>query len=465
MDMVAITRSAAFGRRQLRSEQVRCALLGSAWAIILCLVALRRVLGDDPLGPGLFRFTTALMGGAMLFQVVGYALATMDLRAGRSPPVWRGVVSSAVDLAFPLVSLASLELGAGGRRAGGMTAPAVVIVSLVIALTILKLRPAATLASGIVAGLGHWLIVVLAINAGTILPAQAPVFISYGLAFVLVGIACSFAAREVRGYVADAVAEALIAEQKERELAQVSRGLAVARGIQMGLMPSAPPSLAGFDIAGMTRPAEATGGDYYDWDELPSGRLLASIADVTGHGIGPALAMAACRAYARSAAPTISDLPQLLGHLNQLICSDLGTTGRFITMATVVLSSTGQMQLISAGHGPSVLYRAATGRVEIFAGNGIPLGIDRDETYGPVADLQLAAGDVLVLLTDGFVEWKRKDDREQWGVQRLSSAVREAAGGTAAQILAHIDARVQEFSLGAPQLDDTAAVVIKRTGR
>ena len=66
-------------------------------------------------------------------------------------------------------------------------------------------------------------------------------------------------------------------------------------------MPARPPSVAGFDIPGWNRPASEPGGDYYDWHVLPDGRIAVSIADVAGHGLGPAIVTAFCRAYARDA--------------------------------------------------------------------------------------------------------------------------------------------------------------------
>jgi len=63
--------------------------------------------------------------------------------------------------------------------------------------------------------------------------------------------------------------------------------LSVARSIQQSLLPSTTPEIAGFQIAGWNQPADQTGGDYYDWQVLPNGKVVVALADVTGHGIGP----------------------------------------------------------------------------------------------------------------------------------------------------------------------------------
>lgn len=95
----------------------------------------------------------------------------------------------------------------------------------------------------------------------------------------------------------------------------------------------------------MNRPADLTGGDYYDWQAMPDGKLAVALADVTGHGIGPALVMAVCRASARAAAPILPDPPALLQRLNDLLNDDL-PDDRFITLVLALLDESGAAQLV-----------------------------------------------------------------------------------------------------------------------
>jgi serine phosphatase RsbU (regulator of sigma subunit) len=211
----------------------------------------------------------------------------------------------------------------------------------------------------------------------------------------------------------------------------------------------------------MNRPADETGGDYYDWQLLPDGRLAVAIADVTGHGIGPALMMAVCRAYSRASAPEISSPQKLLKRINTLIVDDL-QGGRFITMAIGILASDGRIQFASAGHGPTVLLRAKDQSVRVFGGDGLPLGVTGEETYDEVHEFTMEPGDVLVLLTDGFVEWSRPSDNELFGTERLTSVVRDHARGSAKVVMEALDRAVRDFSQGSRQADDMTAVIIKR---
>jgi serine phosphatase RsbU (regulator of sigma subunit) len=328
-------------------------------------------------------------------------------------------------------------------------------------MSVLRLRPELTLGTGLTGAAIHFLLAIRAVVTTGAPHDALPVYLAYGFILVLIAFAGMIVAREVRAHVSEAAAEATAHERADRQVFGMQRDLAVARGIQIGLLPKRPPQLAGFDIAGMNRPADQTGGDYYDWQPLPDGRLAVALADVSGHGIGPALVMAVCRAYARASAPMAPDPAVLVTRLNQLIHEDL-PNDRFITFVVAVLDDAGGARLVSAGHGPTLLYRASTGEVEQFGGDGMPLGVSPDTEYGPSNCLTLAEGDVLVMLTDGFFEWARPSDEQSFGIPRLQEALRASARGDAATILRSMDESVRAFCAGATQSDDMTAIVIKR---
>ena len=180
--------------------------------------------------------------------------------------------------------------------------------------------------------------------------------------------------------------------------------LDTARTIQQGLLPDRPPATPHYDIAGWNRPADETGGDYFDWETLDDGRLAISLADVSGHGLGPALLMAVCRAYARATSPA-ADLDQLLTRLNQLLAGDV-PSGRFATYVMARLDpAAARLELASAGHGPLFLYRAASDDFVSPPAQGTPLGMFSAARYQPPTRHQMAPGDILLLVTDGFFEW------------------------------------------------------------
>ena len=184
------------------------------------------------------------------------------------------------------------------------------------------------------------------------------------------GVIAGFVTREVRTHVAAALREAEARQQVQR----MEHDLDIARSIQRGLLPSQSPKVRGYDIAGWSQSADQTGGDYYDWQPLPNGRLAVSLADVSGHGIGPALVSAVCRAYTRASMPTRDELEPIMAHINGLLVEDL-PDNRFVTFVSAVLDSvSSNIQLLSAGHGPLYLYEAVDDRIQSFNAHGIPLG-------------------------------------------------------------------------------------------
>src|SRR5829696_1272767 len=113
-------------------------------------------------------------------------------------------------------------------------------------------------------------------------------------------------------------------KRTERELRENQEQLQVAREIQQRLFPKSAPALAGYDIAGVSYPAEETGGDYFDYLPMMNGALGVIVADVTGHGIGPALLMAETRAYLRTLAANREDIGEILTSANRILAEDVG---------------------------------------------------------------------------------------------------------------------------------------------
>jgi PAS domain S-box-containing protein len=119
-------------------------------------------------------------------------------------------------------------------------------------------------------------------------------------------------------------------KRAEREIRESQEQFRVAREIQQRLFPKSAPALAAFDIAGATYPAEATGGDYFDYLPMLNDRWGIIVADVTGHGVGPALLMAETRAYLRILAGRREDVGEILTRANGVLAEDVGSE-RFVT--------------------------------------------------------------------------------------------------------------------------------------
>jgi phosphoserine phosphatase len=242
----------------------------------------------------------------------------------------------------------------------------------------------------------------------------------------------------------------------------VDRDLELAGLIQRSLLPKSKPKAAGFEIAGWTRPADSTGGDYYDWLGLADGRVAFSVADAAGHGIGPALMVTACRAYFRACWRLGETLEDTVLRINDLLTEDL-CSGRFITAAVGTLDPrTGELRLYSAGHAPLLYYNATEDRIEEWGADDIPLGIvSRDEIHAHPRQVEMAAGDTLLIVTDGFLEAKGRHG-ERYGIDRLRASFLASAGSGAEGILDELRYDLEAFTRGEPQGDDLTALVVGR---
>lgn len=458
----SMTGTDSFRLRIQRSEVTRAELMCGAYIALLTLVAIRRLLGGAVMSDNHIFFTTVgVLGAALAYDAfVVYALRAA-MRQGRLISGWRLHVNAIFEICVPASLMTFLHVFSPGSQLAALSAPGLLLFPLTLLLSVMRLRPRTTFWLGIAAGAAHAALVIDTLRHQQIPHAQYPVLFSYSAMLILIGIAGAVVTRVARQHVAEAVAEAEAHQRTGTRLATIEHDLEIARQIQTGLLPAASPRFPGFDIAGMNKPAEQTGGDYYDFQELPNGRLLAVMADVTGHGIGPALVMAVCRAYSRASAPLDMNPSTLMGRLNMLLHADM-TTGRFITLAMAVLDRSGEVELVSAGHGPSLLYHAADRRVEQFGGDGLPLAVMADEIYGPSRAFTMQPDDVLVMLTDGVIEWQDSGGK-QYGPERLAAAVAAAATKSAAEIVQSLHKDVLTHSGGTAQLDDVTIVVIKRT--
>ena len=163
----------------------------------------------------------------------------------------------------------------------------------------MRLRPGLTLFTGLLSALGYLFVsfyVHLRFSESTTDRFPFPVYFVYAGLILGAGIIAAAVARQIRGYVTAALREAKL----QSDLEHINHDLDIARSIQRGLLPAIAPQLDNFEIAGWNQPADETGGDYFDWQVLPDGQLAISVGDATGHGIGPALISALCRAYARA---------------------------------------------------------------------------------------------------------------------------------------------------------------------
>jgi len=241
----------------------------------------------------------------------------------------------------------------------------------------------------------------------------------------------------------------------------MKRDLEIAREIQSWLMPSAAPSVPGVDIAFASRPANTVAGDYYDAFFRPNQRLLIVVADVVGKGVPAALLTATLQASLRTLAALPGSLAELVSRVNRYACEQSLQGRRFTTAFLAELeTATGALTYVNAGHNWPVL-RHRSGAIERLEAGGLPLGIHSAAPYQS-GSATLAAGDVLLIFTDGLVE--AEDERaHEYGEERMLPVVETLRNVTAHEAIKRIMASVDAFVGLTRQHDDITCLVLRMT--
>jgi sigma-B regulation protein RsbU (phosphoserine phosphatase) len=245
----------------------------------------------------------------------------------------------------------------------------------------------------------------------------------------------------------------------------MKRDLEIAKDIQSWLLPGAPLQIPGYEIAYATRPANTVAGDYYDVILRPGetrdqDRVLFVVADVAGKSIPAAMLMATFQASLRTLAASRIPLAQIAADLNRYACSNSQGGARFTTAFLCELDpATGEFAYVNAGHNVPIL-RRTSGALEHPSAGGIPIGALASASY-EVGQLQLAAGDWLVIFTDGVVEALNAKG-EEYGEEELMRVIDRGASLAPANLLQNLLAALDWFVGNTPQHDDMTCLLLKR---
>lgn len=238
---------------------------------------------------------------------------------------------------------------------------------------------------------------------------------------------------------------------------------AAARSVQQELLPPAQPQVETVEVAAECQPAWQVGGDFYDAFEAGPGCTAVTLGDVAGKGLPAALVMGLAHG-AIHASPwyqTSYDHEDATARLNRLLCSRTSQS-RFASLFWAYHDQSANMlRYINAGHCPPVLVRRRAGgvEVELLDKGGTVLGLfphARHQQYS----VPFLPGDTLVLYSDGIVE-ANDADGEEFGLERLISAIRQAAHLPAGQIRAEVLAALNEFRGTTPANDDLTLLVVR----
>lgn len=246
-----------------------------------------------------------------------------------------------------------------------------------------------------------------------------------------------------------------------RHRSRLVSALKIAEEVQQNLLPNSSPLVEGIELAGTSRYCDETGGDYYDYLELPGNRLGIIVADAADHGVGSALHMATARAFMRFAAHYYSDPATLMKAVNLDLTRDNAATGRFITAFFLEIDPANRrLRWSRAGHEPALFYDAEAGNFRELNGKGIALGVDENSGYETVESIDWPANSIILMGTDGIHE-ARNADGDYFGHERLKEIVIDNHKEDADTLKQIILEKVDQFRGGFAIEDDLTLVAVK----
>jgi len=258
---------------------------------------------------------------------------------------------------------------------------------------------------------------------------------------------------------------------KERQ--KIKQSLELAREIQQHFLPAedleldnfqVDLELDNFQVAGLCRYCDETGGDYYDLFDLSAvapGRVGLVLGDVSGHGIPAAMLMISTGSILRNNALRHGDnLSAAITELNRHLVKN-SEPGKFMTLFYGMLDVKNRtLSWASAGHDPAIWYHGESGKFTEMENTGMPLGIMDDAQFGQADPVNLLAGDIVVIGTDGI--WEAQNGSGQmYGKERLTDLIGLHKDKSARQIASLVVESVLEFCSNIAPADDITLLVIK----
>lgn len=430
--------------------------------VFVCFFAILAMVRMFVLGSAMSRWGLVVAALVIAFELSLYRAVDRSLRSGKDISNFVWYFSSVVECLFPAVGVAFLTSTRLLPDYRPLATPWVLAFFPFILLSVLRLTPRLCWVCGMVSALGY--LMAAYVTGWHFIPGPSGFTVTqtavkyFALVLLITGGLAAGVAAEIRSHVEAALREV----ETQHQLKQVEHDLQIARSIQQSLLPKVRPQIAGFQVSGWSRSADDTGGDFYDWRKLSDGRWVVVLADVTGHGIGPAILASVCRAYSRASFNVQDRLETILKNINHAFAEDL-TPERFATFVAVVCEEgNDQLELLSAGHAPIIVYSSHHQSLRLIDAQALPLGILPDLWDAVPVKLNLQPGDILLLVTDGFLEWENASG-ESFGIERLGAAVRQFSDREPEVIIAELYDAVLNFTQGTPQNDDLTAVLIKRS--
>lgn len=252
----------------------------------------------------------------------------------------------------------------------------------------------------------------------------------------------------------------LAEEGAERK--RLEREVQIAREVQMALLPERLPEVPGWELHGGNSPSRGVSGDLFKVVErTPGGEYAVFLADVSGKGIGAALLTASLEALIAAQIELGTPPDQACGLVSRLLFERTPPEKYATGFLGLLDAGTGALRYASAGHNPGLLVHG-DGTTEWLQPTGMPLGLMPVGGYGAV-EIMLAAGDTVVLYTDGITEANNPED-EEFGEQRLEAVCVANRQLPPRELAAALDRELEAFAQGVPYADDRTVVIFRKLG-
>ncbi|MGA7411500.1 MAG: SpoIIE family protein phosphatase [Bryobacteraceae bacterium] len=253
-------------------------------------------------------------------------------------------------------------------------------------------------------------------------------------------------------------------QQLANQLLAIQKELALAREIQLSIVPKQIPRIQGLDIAARYSPMTSVAGDFYDFIPVDDKHLGVFIADVSGHGVPAALVASMLKIALASQTPNASDPAKVLAGLNQALCGKF--QGHYVTAAYMFVDlEKNSIRYAGAAHPAMLLGNGSPGGTREVIENGLFIGMFPHATYSSI-EVPVAPGDRAVLCTDGIPETTNAAE-EQFEQERIQQFMETSAAPSSDQFCDDFLAELSRWSGRPPeaeQEDDITLVVVRWDG-
>jgi phosphoserine phosphatase RsbU/P len=250
--------------------------------------------------------------------------------------------------------------------------------------------------------------------------------------------------------------------EEERARQRLDAELALARSIQANLLPRQLPQSGFLRATGSSIPTHQVGGDFYEVLPQPDGSWMAAVADVSGKGVSAALLASLLQGVLLEAASSGATLAEWLGRLNRFLIER--TDGeKYATLFACRMQGDGILQFVNAGHSrPFVLHSRTPGgpTLSVLDANGFPVGLLPEASF-EIHEIQLQAGDRIILFSDGVEEARQGSDF--FGRQRIAATLMANAGLGLEELEDALRQALTTFLQGTPLHDDATILILEYT--